>query len=178
MTWIMLKLKRVAPVVLLGVSLPFVTGLDQCLGLCDYETDPNCEDPLRAQIEGTIQVPEAGGEAVGFTRLSGPLADALKEAMVEQLKRPRPEGAPVKIRAPHQSRNNEVAKAKTATERFRAGEIIVRAVEPIRERKAEIAAAIEMHLEQKFEDVIVDVRLCGTEYRCLADVKHATGKLF
>jgi serine protease len=147
--------------------MPFLTGIDACLGLCDYDTDPNCEDPLRAQIEGTVTVPEAGGEMVGFTRIDGPMADAVRSAF--QAQRDVVTGVPAKKRTPHNSDHNRVPKAKTYTERFRAGEVIVRAKEPVRERKAELASALRAALHEHFDPrVDVDVTLCGTETRCLA----------
>lgn len=169
---------RFLPLVVLTASVPFLTGLDACLGLCDYETDPFCEDPLRAQVTGTITVPEAGGAMAGFVRVHGELADAVKDAMAAELARPRQvDGVPSKIRAPHASDRNRVARAKTRTERFRAGEIIVKAREPVRERKAELARLLEDELRDRFlRGVTVDVRLCGTERRCLAHVRNAEGK--
>jgi serine protease len=173
-----MRVVRLLPLGLLAATLPLLTGLDACLGLCDYETDPQCEDPTRAQIEGTITVPEAGGASLGdFVPVSGPLAQALKEAMTAELARSPADGVPGKIRTPHRSDRNSVAKAKTRTERYRPSEIIVKTREPARARKADLARTIKEHLEAKFRrDLTVEVRLCGTEHRCLVDVRHGDGK--
>lgn len=173
---------RLFSLVVLAASLPLLTGLDACLGLCDYETDPSCEDPLRAQVSGTITVPEAGGEAAGFAHIParfGPaLADALKSAMVAEIEKRRGlEGKPTKVRRPRASDRNRVPPAKTRTERFRAGEVIVKAREPVRERKAELARLLAHELGERFgRELDVEVRLCGTEHRCLAEVTEQGGK--
>src|SRR6185437_2011309 len=112
---------RFAPLAVVA-AVPFL-GASDCLGLCDYESDPNCEDPARAQIEGTINVPQASNSAV-FTRIDGPLADELKHQMTAALKK----GEPTKVGRglPPLSTRNAVPKAKTRSERFRPGEVIVK----------------------------------------------------
>lgn len=172
-------LARVAPVAILATAFPFITGLEAC-GLCDYETDPNCEDPTRAQVLGKVTVPEAGGELSGFQRVTGPLAKQLKDAVAERVARD-PYTSRKVARIPVQSKRNQVDQAKTRVERFREGEIIVRANEPIRQRKAELARAVEIYLERNYRSdkaLTVDVGPCGTETRCLLKVRDAeTGKL-
>lgn len=165
---------RFLPLALLATTAPFLAGLDACLGLCDFENDASCEDPTRAQLLGTISVPEAGGAAFGLSRIEGPLARELKDAMAAELVK----RGPSKVQVPRPSKNNIVASSKTNEEHFRAGEIIIKAKEPMRERKAEIGRAIELHLGDKIAGgVTVEVRNCGTAYRCLAVVRNAEGKL-
>ncbi len=174
-------LRTLTPLALVACAFPFVAGAD-CLGLCDYETDPNCEDPTRAQVTGTVTVPEAGGAGFGLHRLDPAFAAQLKDVMRDAVRTSsvQPPDGPVHKagpRLPHTSDHNRVARAKTATERFRPGEIIVRAVEPMRARKAELAAAVRGVLEDAFGHQLgVDVRLCGTPYRCLAEVTDVYGK--
>jgi serine protease len=169
------------PLAFLAVTAPFMGGLDACagvIGLCDFEEDANCEDPARAQVLGTIAVPEAGGEMVGgigqrLRRVDGPLANELKHAMAAELAK----RAPVKVSKARQSQNNIVASSKTRVEQFRPGEIIVKGLEPMRERKAEIGRALELFLGDRMGRVGVEMRHCGTAYRCLAVVRNAEGKL-
>jgi serine protease len=165
-TWI-----RFAPLAVVA-AVPFL-GASDCLGLCDYESDPNCEDPSRAQVEGTINVPQASNSST-FVRIDGQLAEDLKHQMSAALKTT----TPTKIGrvSPPQSKNNAVAKAKTKTIRFRPGEIVVKGKQPLRFNKAEWSRMLEYWLGDNFMAVHVDVRLCGTDYRCLADVTRADGK--
>ena len=170
---------RLLPLALLATTAPFLTGLDACTGLCDFETDATCEDPARAQVLGTIAVPEAGGAAFGLERIDGPLAKQLKDAVTAARASEKAKQSPLaKARVPRNSKNNLVAQSKTTEERFRPGEIIVKAKEPMRERKAEIGRAIEGHLGDKIAGgVSVEIRNCGTAWRCLAVVRNLDGKL-
>lgn len=178
-----MRTSRLLPTLALCCTVPYLAGLEGCLGLCDYETDPSCEDPERAQVTGRVTVPEGGSASFGlpggFQRVdpsfARTLADAFKGA-IEAM--PATGVAPDKAaRRPRQSERNQVEANKTRVEQFRPGEVIVRALEPARGRKAELSRALEIELEGLFDEkVTVDVRLCGTETRCLADLKTLEGK--
>ncbi|OGQ14900.1 MAG: hypothetical protein A2138_02860 [Deltaproteobacteria bacterium RBG_16_71_12] len=178
-----MRIARYLPVAALCVTLPFITGLEACLGLCDFESDPACEDPERAQVLGAVTGPESSGASFGlpggFVRVEPTFARALAGAVTAELaKLPSTGVAPHKgARRPHQSDANLVPSDKTRVERFRPGEVIVRAREPARERKAELSRALTFELDGVFDEpVVVDVRLCGTSTRCLADLRTKHGK--
>lgn len=171
-----------------AVALTALPGCDLLLALfgCDYETDETCVDPARAQIRGTVRVPDAGGASsasVGQTPMGqqdlppGLDLKAMAKLMVEHGRdgaAPRTVDVDARRRSLKQGPWDNTAASKDAPqERWREGEVIVRAHEPIRERKAEISRALELFLDDRFD---VDVRLCGTQYRCLADVKTLDGK--
>jgi serine protease len=129
------------------------------------------EEILRAGVTGTVTIPEAGGASVGTRRVEPGLQgirSAVAAAAQSQL--PRVDGRQ-RRRVP--GRGPDVVPGKIVAERFRPGEVIVRAHEPIRERKAEISRALGDFLRDR---VVVDVRLCGTAYRCLADLRTPDGK--
>ena len=178
-----MRIARYLPALALCTALPFLTGLEACLGLCDYETDANCEDPTRAQVLGTVTVPEGGGESLGlpggFSRVdpafARTLADAVKGAIATM---PATGVAPHKgARVPTQSQHNRVDTKVAPEQRFRPGEVIVRAREPARERKAELSKALSFELEGRFDKAVqVELRLCGTQTRCLASLLWPDGK--
>lgn len=179
-----MRIARFLPLAALSATLPFITGLEACLGLCDFETDPSCEDPDRAQVVGSVTVPEGGSAAFGLPGALRPIEPAfartLADAVTSELAAlPRTGVAPQKgARRPRHSSANLTASKKTHEEQFRPGEVIVRAREPARERKAELARALAFELEDTFgkDAVVVDVRLCGTATRCLADLRTPSGK--
>ncbi|HEY4222046.1 MAG TPA: S8 family serine peptidase, partial [Myxococcota bacterium] len=167
---------RYAPLALL-CAVPFFGAADCGLdgnGPCDFETDPNCEDSTRAQVEGTITVPQASNSAV-FQRVDGALAKQIKHAMSDA-RAASAEPHKLAHSLPHQSTHNRVPAAKTKNTRFRSGEAVVRARDPVANRKAEFARQLQFYLSDVFAPVHVDVRLCGTEYRCLADITDVNGK--
>ncbi|MCC7070616.1 MAG: S8 family serine peptidase [Deltaproteobacteria bacterium] len=179
-----MRVARFLPLAVLCATLPFITGLEACLGLCDFESDPSCEDPERAQVQGSVTVPEGGSAAHDLPGALRPIepgfARALADAVTSELAAlPRTGVAPTKgARRPHQSSANWVDGSKTRVEHFRPGEVIVRALEPVRERKAELSRALAIELESSFgkDAIVVDVRLCGTPTRCLADLRTPAGK--
>ncbi len=179
-----MRFVRFLPVAALVATLPFITGLEACLGLCDFESDPNCEDSDRAQVLGRVTVPEGGSAAHGLPGALLPIeptfARTLADAVTSELALlPGTGVAPRKgARRPHQSTANLVDGDKTRVEHFRPGEVVVRFREPARERKAELSRALEIELEGAFGKgaVTVDVRLCGTPTRCLADLRTPAGK--
>ena len=174
-----------------SLSLPFVVAsvaavaflpgcdiLNEIVGCSeeDYETDPSCEDPTRAQVVGTVTVPEASGASTGQLKSLSMQEGGARRMIADAIKQQRG-GLPMR---PVDSRRR-VPKAgpykrdirKTVVERWRLSEVIVRAHEPIRGRKAEISAAISHFLGERYT---VDVQQCGTEYRCLATIVTADGK--
>lgn len=160
---------------LLGAALPLTLGLGECLNLLDCEPDASCEDPTRAQIRGVVAVPESGAAAAGLTRVDDQLAAAVKTAMADALARAATHAR--KHGGPRASRHNATpAVGKDPVERFRAGEVIVRAKESVRERKAELARHLELILQEGLGQMAVDVRLCGTDTRCLAEITSPDGK--
>ena len=178
-----MRIAQIVPVAALCATIPLLTGLESCLGLCDFEADPTCEDPERAQVTGTVTVPESSGASFGlpggFVRVEPAFARRLAHAVTNEIARlPATGVAPRKgERVPEQSDRNQVAHDKTEVEHFRPGEVIVRALEPARERKAELSRALEIELEGVFDKGMrVEVRLCGTPTRCLADLRTANGK--
>ena len=164
----------------LCAGIAVIPGCDLLLeGLCDFETDENCEDSTRAQVTGTITIPEAGGASTTTKTLS-PDFKALRAAVAEAARAQKKASAvdvvrPLgeRARVPVAGHGNDFEIQKYRVEKFRPGEVIVRAHEPIRGRKAEISRALSIWLH---DDVVVDVRLCGTEYRCLADLTDRDGK--
>jgi serine protease len=143
-----------------------VVGVAGAFGVgCDV-----LEAVLRAEVHGTITIPEAGGEA---TR--GTLPAEMKSIRAAVAEAARARATPVDARARQRvpGRGPDVVATKDRPEVFRPGEVIVRAHEPIRGRKAEISRALSAFLDDR---VVVDVRLCGTEWRCLADLRTPEGK--
>jgi len=168
------------------VGVLALPGCPELLGLlCDYETDETCIDPTRATIRGRVQVPEAAGASTTSRArpdLAGLPADLDLKTLARQMLDAAPSTTPVRrIDATERKRplkpgpwaGGTTDVVKKAQERWREGEIIVRAHEPVRGRKAELARALELFLDDRYD---VDVRLCGTEYRCLADIKTLDGK--
>ena len=170
------------------LSLPFVVasicGLPACdvinsiVGCSeeDYETDPSCEDPTRAQVVGTVTVPEVSSAAVGEAQAlsfeQGTARQMMAAAIAQQRGGPAVRAVDDRRRVPKAGPWKREVK-KTVVERWRPSEIIVRAHEPIRGRKAEIAAAISHFLGERYS---VDVQQCGTEHRCLATIVTRDGK--
>jgi len=153
----------------------------ELLGLCDYENDETCEDPARSQITGTVQIPDASGASLSSRGMPLDLKQARELVKAATLQR-RAAGTPVtkpshdiagRSRVPVRGHGNDFAVRKIVEQKFRPGEVIVRAHEAIRGRKAEISRALSIYLH---DEIVVNVRLCGTEYRCLADLTHADGK--
>ena len=166
------------------LMLPLLLGVSGCEFLaslfCDQETDENCEDPKRAQVEGRITLPEANGAAAGFVPVetSGDAAlSSIRSLVAKAAARPMEGRDPharkrVPGRAPVEQRDWVKGGAS-----FRPGEAIVRAHEPMRDRKAEYSAILSAFLFEAWgRPVVVEVRLCGTEFRCLADLRDVTGK--
>ena len=159
--------------------LPACDGLLDGL-LCseeDYETDPSCEDPARAQVIGAVSVPAVKGAAAAQPKSLDFDQAKARSFMTDAVKaRFGPKHQPANLserrRVPTAGPWHREVK-KEIVERWRDGEVIVRAHEPIRGRKAEITAAIAHFLGDRYQ---VDVRLCGTEYRCLADIRTLDGK--
>ncbi|MDP2345684.1 MAG: S8 family serine peptidase [Deltaproteobacteria bacterium] len=162
--------------VVLCAGVAVVPGCDLLLeGFCDPEVDETCVDPTKAQIIGTITIPEANNASSTKKTLS-PQESALRAAFTKAVrarKDLRPHDISQRTRVPVVSHGNDFEVQKYRVEKFRPGEVIVRAHEPIRGRKAEISRALSIWLH---DDVVVNVRLCGTEFRCLADLTHPDGK--
>jgi serine protease len=158
-----------------------LTGCEQLISdlLCsedDYDTDPTCIDPDRAQLAGKVVVPEASNASTSTKRLDATSTNA--RTLMAAAIREQHGIAPVARDAASRSR---VPKAgpwkfehkKQLVEKWRDGEVIVRAHESIRERKAEITTAISHFLGDRY---LVDIQQCGTEFRCLVDIKSPDGK--
>jgi serine protease len=153
---------------------------------CDAESDPTCIDPLRAQVTGTVQIPEAGGAAFGFHPLQADAAETvtLRGLMTEAVAAKRaadgkepPRTASPRRRVPHHSPVDltriPLFDEKNPVAPYRPAEVIVRAHRPIQDKKGEISQALSAELGGRVE---VNVRLCGTKHRCLADLHHPDGK--
>lgn len=172
-----------APRALVALLLLSVAPLTGCelLGslLCDYESDPQCEDPERGQITGHITVPAAGAaQARGAVRaplveraiaaLLAERADAPTETPQRAAEPPR-----AKRRAPRAGTAPERAWKRASEERWRPGEVIVRSRAPVRGDKVGLAR----HLEQFLADgTKVVVELCNTDTLCLAKLSDASGE--
>jgi serine protease len=180
-------MKRTHPLLPLTASVAVLAlpGCPELLGLlCDFETDETCLDPTRATIRGRVQVPEAAGAST-TARVRPDLAALPAGLDLKAVARQMLESAPsttsrtldptARRRAikPGPWKGGTTDVMQKTQERWRDGEIIVRAHEPVRDRKAELARALELFLDDRYD---VDVRLCGTEYRCLADIKTLDGK--
>jgi len=182
----MLRSRRLLPLTAV-VGLSFLPGCPELIGLlCDFETDETCIDSSRAQIRGNVRVPEASNASTSLTARAGLTnADlpALKDIARQMLAvKVDGSGAPVGTNGVNVDGRKRVPKAgpwqsgevkKHPGERWREGEIIVRAHEAIRGKKAETSKALEAFLGGEYR---VNVRLCGTEFRCLADVTTLDGK--
>ena len=155
------------------VAMP---GCDLLLeAVCDPEADENCEDITRAQITGVITIPEAGGAST-TKRLMGPEFGGLRAAVAKAAREQKGErdvDVKKRSRVPVVGHGNDHEVVKYPVEKFRPGEVVVRGHESIRGRKAEISRALSYELN---DDVNVNVRLCGTEFRCLADLTDRHGK--
>lgn len=171
------------------VGLSFLPGCPELIGLlCDFETDETCIDSTRAQIRGNVRVPEASNASTSLTARAG-LNDAdlpaLKDIARQMLAlKVDGSGAPVgntgaavdvdgRKRVPKAGPWKSGEVTKHPGERWREGEIIVRAHEAIRGKKAQTAQALEAFLGHDYR---VNIRLCGTEFRCLVDVTTVDGK--
>ena len=160
---------------LMSVAGVWVTGCDLLLPPCDAELDEACEDATRAQITGVITIPQAGGASTGHKALS-PAFQELRHAVAaaaQAQKLPRPVDTTQRRRVPKPGHGADFEISKFRVEKFRPGEVVVRALEPIRDRKAEISRALSIWLN---DEVNVHVRLCGTPFRCLADLTDRQGK--
>jgi serine protease len=129
------------------------------------------EEILRAGVSGTVTIPQAGGASTS-RRAVDPAVLGIRAAIAAAARDAAP---PVDARQRRRrpGRGPDVTPRKVVEQRFRPGEAIVRAHEPIRGRKAEISRALGAFLR---DHVVVDVRLCGTEHRCLADLRTPDGK--
>ncbi len=173
----MFRRRHALPLTAAVFGLTFLPGCPELLGLlCDFETDENCEDPSRAQVLGTIEVPEAAGASVGMSRPATAEQKQIRQAFIDAVqakKAQKPVDVASRRRALKRGPADSAEIRKDVVERWREGEIIVRSETPIRGRKAEISRELELFLGDRFD---VDVRLCGTEFRCLADVRDLDGK--
>ena len=184
----MLRPRRLLPLTAV-VGLSFLPGCPELIGLlCDFETDETCIDSTRAQIRGNVRVPEASNASTSLTARAG-LNDAdlpaLKDIARQMLAvKVDGSGAPVgntgatvdvdgRQRVPKAGPWKSGEVTKHPGERWREGEIIVRAHEAIRGKKAQTARALEAFLGPDYR---VNIRLCGTEFRCLVDVTTVDGK--
>jgi serine protease len=164
-----------------------VSGCPGIVGLfCDFETDENCIDTSRATLRGRVVVPEAAGAASasagdGRAATERPDLAALPSSLdLQAIAQQMLDASPSSVNSLDPATRRRALRPATwqpsptkPVERWRAGEVIVRAHEPMRGRKAELARALEIFLDDRYD---VDVRLCGTEYRCLADIVSADGK--
>ena len=146
-----MRLLPLSVVLCAGTTL---AGCEEILGaLCDFETDDTCEDPSRAQITGVISIPEAGDESTTKKTMS-PDFRALRSAVAKAAREQKGERAVAvgkRSRVPGRGRGNDFEIEKYPVEKFRPGEVIVRAKEPIRGRKAEISRELSIWLH---DDVI------------------------
>ena len=133
---------------LMSVAGVWVAGCDLLLPPCDAELDEACEDATRAQITGVITIPQAGGASTGHKALSlafQELRHAVAAAAQAQ-KRHRPVDTTQRRRVPKPGHGADFEISKFRVEKFRPGEVVVRALEPIRGRKAEISRALSIWL--------------------------------
>ncbi|MBM4281749.1 MAG: hypothetical protein FJ137_13645 [Deltaproteobacteria bacterium] len=128
------------------------------------------EAVLRAGVSGTISVPAASSAATRQPLDPG-LAGIRRAVAAAAARDKAPLDATARRRVPGQGAG--AAPRKERVERFRAGEVVLRTHEPMRERKAELSRALSASLGDR---VVVDVRLCGTDWRCLADLRTPDGK--
>jgi serine protease len=147
------------------VAVFVVLGIQTTTAGCEV-----LEEILRAGVRGTVMVPEAAGASARQT-LAPALAAIRQE--VARVAREHPSTIKTKLRRRAPGQGPAVTPRKEPVQEYRPAEVIVRAIEPIRERKAEISRALSAFLH---DDVLVDVRLCGTETRCLADLRTPEGK--
>jgi serine protease len=158
------SLRSIVFVVAVATTVPLGTGACEVL-----------QAVLRASVSGRVTVPEAGGAAA-----RGPLDPGLRDirravaaaaTVATATPPPRSVAVAARRRLPGPGPTHGVAKRREV--RFRPGEAVVRAHEPIRGRKAEISRALSAFLGDR---VVIDVRLCGTETRCLVDLRTPDGK--
>jgi serine protease len=151
--------------------------------LCDQESDPECEDPERGHITGTISVPAAGAAAAsaGMTPASPLIAEAIElmnaEARAQRPLRPAPrvQGlVPTKrYRVPEASVANQGPDKLLSQERWREGEVIVRGRDAVRGAEDAWQALLAQALDDGQE---VRIDLCNTDFMCLARVYDERGE--
>lgn len=184
---------------LLGLALvPASTMLSVASLGCDYETDPECEDPDRGHISGTVLLPSA--TSASSLELPPAMRERLGQvrAAVSRFTREDPEyrfeleqrrrdreargdelgasalGRLAKAR-PSWGKNPSSRRSLTVPreERWREGEIILRGETAIRghrpEWEARLAALVGPELQ-------VRIGLCNTDVMCLLHVTDRDGK--
>jgi serine protease len=161
---------------LVGVICTCAPGCEllELLFACDQENDPNCEDPERGHITGTIVVPTASAASRPEPIEHPLLADAVRmmqDMRAERRAAERPTArVERKYRIPDQSAVNAAWAKEAATERWRPGEVIVRAEgRNVRLERRAFAQEIAGFLGDGTE---VEIRLCNTDTMCLAEVSR------
>jgi serine protease len=170
-------LRRLLLLVVVTACLPALPGCEilEALLACDYEDDPECEDPERGQISGTLTITGAQTSMFGAPAQPAPVvarARALMQAM-----RPVRATAPVarrvvpakRFRVPGASAANGAFGKPSLEERWRPGEVIVRAHDEVRGQRGELAQQIASFLD---DGTRVRVGLCNTPTMCLAHLER------
>jgi len=154
---------------------------DILLALCDPENNPDCEDPDRGQITGTISVTGAQTAAATSFLPRGTTPALVHEARAMMNAQRTPRSAPSaaqlipakRFAAPTTSSANLSPAKPGMVERWRAGQLIVRAREGVRAQRADLARRLEEHLG---DGTRVRIGLCNTATMCRAWVTDASGQ--
>jgi serine protease len=163
--------------------------LNACGGLfCDYETDAQCEDPERAQVLGTVTVAGQEAEADGASTqqaLTFTPASQAQPDLANMIQAVRGQVRPTtsanrsiadKQRMPLKT-NHAITPRKEIVERWRAGEVVVRAEHDLRHHRGEEAKRFADVIGASLgENVDVEIGNCGLPERCLVRVRYANGK--
>jgi len=162
------------------VALPPLFACDvlsECVTDEDYEVNPNCEDPERGHITGTIGLPAAGAASLRApTAEEAPLVEKAKSALRTHVASI---GGPAKLRAPFDltKKTFDVSDANVVhgprTPVWREGEVIVKGAFAMRDKKVDFSHALSLALGEGF-DVVVDI--CNSDTLCLARVRTSDGK--
>lgn len=154
---------------------------DVLLALCDPENNPECEDPDRGQITGTIAVTGAQSAAAASFLFRDQPPEHVANARAVLAAHLEARGAPPLVRPvpakrfPAPQVGAASAQAKPGLEeRWREGQVIVRAREAVRGSKDELARKLEQHLGDGTQ---VRVGLCNTETLCRAWLSDEDGRL-
>ncbi|MCP4504036.1 MAG: S8 family serine peptidase [Deltaproteobacteria bacterium] len=156
---------------------------------CDPDRDEQCEDPTRGHIHGKILLPMQS-QSVPMTAREPPsspgsekrkLAQRLLRAEVgRNIERftadPKRRTLPKrKARRPQQTRLPLSLPIKTEPT-FRAGELIVKGIHPMRAQKEVFEKRFEEHLKEARVDVKIHFIACNTPKSCLLSMKDSSGK--
>jgi serine protease len=150
---------------------------------CDYEADPECEDPERGHISGNILIAGANSAQMSRADVDPRVRRALARAAAEvgadpvfQAERALLKRAPyVGERGPGRWGRGPQGQRPRAPleEKWMPGQVIVRAYDAIRGRQADVGAMLTAALGGRPQ---VAIGLCNTDTMCLAHVRDEAGK--